>query len=183
MIIDTIRRKIQHFWYMKISKDRVKYATKLGVKVGKNVNIMPDPYIAFGTEPYLVTLGDNVEITARVQFTTHDGALWVLRNSDKKFKDADIFKPIVIGNNVFIGNDSYIMPGVRIGNNVIVGAHSVVTKNIPDNSIWAGVPAREISNLDIYRDKCIDKIVVTKSMSAEEKKRYLLSHIGECRDE
>lgn len=57
-------------------------------------------------------------------------------------------EPIKIGNDVWIGGNASILPGVVIGNNVIVAAGAVVTRNVPDNSMVAGVPARIIKNLD-----------------------------------
>ncbi len=172
--INKVVRKLEHWYFISIRRDKVQYAKRLGVSVGQNVRIMPDPYTAFGTEPYLITIGDNVEITDRVQFTTHDGALWVIRNIDERYKNADIFKPIRIGNNVFIGNDTYVLPGVTIGNNVIIGAHSVITKDIPDNCVYAGVPARYISTIEDYITKIGTNFVETKNMDQDEKKQFLL---------
>lgn len=67
--------------------------------------------------------------------------------------DLEITKPITIGDNVYIGNNVIILPGVQIGSNVIVGAGSVITKNIPDNVIIAGNPARIIKGIDEYLEK------------------------------
>ena len=60
---------------------------------------------------------------------------------------------VTIGNNVFVGAGSIILPGVHIGNRVIIGAGSIVTKDIPDNSVAAGNPARVICSLDEYLAK------------------------------
>lgn len=60
-------------------------------------------------------------------------------------------KPITIGDNVWIGMNAVILPGINIGNNIIVGANSVVNKDIPDNSIVAGSPARVIQEKDPYQ--------------------------------
>jgi acetyltransferase-like isoleucine patch superfamily enzyme len=56
----------------------------------------------------------------------------------------DAAKDVVIGNNVWIGTDSYICKGVSIGENSVIGAKSVVTKSIPKNCIAAGIPARVV---------------------------------------
>lgn len=61
-------------------------------------------------------------------------------------------KPIEIGNNVFIGGFSIILKGVKIGDNSIVGAGSVVCKDIPENQIWGGNPAKFIKQLSINND-------------------------------
>lgn len=60
---------------------------------------------------------------------------------------------VEIGNNVFIGAESVVLPGVNIGSNVVIGANSTVTHDIPDNSVAVGSPARVISTLDEYLDK------------------------------
>ena len=73
----------------------------------------------------------------------------------ESFEQADYFGPISIGNNVFIGNNVIILPGVTVGDNVVIGAGAVVTKNIPSNSVCAGVPARVIKTIDEYADKLI----------------------------
>ena len=57
-------------------------------------------------------------------------------------------KPITIGNDVWIGGNCTILPGVTIGNNVIIAAGAVVTKDIPDNCVAAGVPAKVIKQLE-----------------------------------
>ena len=82
--------------------------------------------------------------------------------------------PIIVGNNVIIGLDSIIMPGVNIGDNVIIAAHSVVTKNVADNTIVAGVPAREISSFEKFLEKFTKRqFYHTKFMSPHQKKVYL----------
>ena len=81
----------------------------------------------FGSEPYLITIGDHVRITAEARFITHDGGVWVFRN-EEKMKDVDVFGTIEIGNNVHLGNDVIIMPNVKIGDNVVIGCGAVVTK-------------------------------------------------------
>jgi len=62
----------------------------------------------FGSEPYLVRLGDHVSITAGVKFISHDGGVWVFRD---RFPELDVFGPITVGSNVFIGINALIMPG------------------------------------------------------------------------
>lgn len=59
-----------------------------------------------------------------------------------------IMKPVTIGNDVWIGGDVTILPGVTIGNNVVVAAGAVVTKDVPDNCVVGGVPAKIIKKID-----------------------------------
>jgi acetyltransferase-like isoleucine patch superfamily enzyme len=70
----------------------------------------------------------------------------------------DVSEPIVIGNNVWIGMNVIVMPGVKIGNNVVIGANSVVTKDVPDNSIAVGSPCKVISEKQNYQGKDYSRI-------------------------
>lgn len=141
------------------------------VKVGKNVEVYGG--VSFGSEPYLIELGDNVRIVDGVRFFTHDGGAHVLRNMGL-LENADFFGPIKVGNNVHIGAEAMILPNVTIGNNVIIGIRAVVTKDVPDNCVVAGIPARVIETIEEYYEKHKDTCDFTKSFSREEKKAYLL---------
>lgn len=129
--------------------------------------------VSFGSEPYLIEIGNNVRITKGVNFITHDGGVWVLRNTGIA-PDSDIFGKIKIGNNVHIGINAVIMPGVSIGDNVIIGVGAIVTKDVSSNTIVAGIPAIKIKTIDDYYEKNKSKIDYTKSMDAVEKKAYLV---------
>lgn len=141
--------------------------------MGKECQILTDPRNAFGTEPWLITLGNHVDVTAGVTFLMHEGGIWVARGLNEKLKEYDYFMPIKVGNNVMIGIDSAIMPGVTIGDNVIIAAKSVVTKDIPSNSIVGGIPAKKIADLDGLIEKIEKGCVPTKKMSAAGKYEYL----------
>lgn len=87
-------------------------------------------------------------ITKGVRFLTHDGSMSVLQKIGLREKGLGRFGKIKVGNNVFIGWNSIIMPGITIGNNVIIGAGSIVTHDIPNNSVVAGIPARIIQSVE-----------------------------------
>lgn len=167
-----IRRLILSLHY-KIFRNSIYTAKKLGVKLGSKNKILGNPFQIFGSEPWLVQLGNHVEITNGVRFITHDGSLWIFREQPE-YKNVDLFGSITVGNNVFIGLDSIIMPGVNIGNNVIIGAGSIVTKDVPDNSIYAGNPAKFISTIDNFLDKRKSDFVYTKNLSPKLKKKKVL---------
>jgi acetyltransferase-like isoleucine patch superfamily enzyme/O-antigen/teichoic acid export membrane protein len=132
--------------------DPIAAARSLGVRMGEGCRILEMTGGTFGSEPYLVTIGNHVQVGTGVRFLTHDGGVWVLR---EEFPHIDILAPISVGNNVMIGIDAVIMPGVAIGDNVVIGARSVVTRDVPSNSVVVGQPARVILTVDEYRDKAL----------------------------
>ena len=124
------------------------YFRKKGYQVGYNNRL----YIrSVGSEPYLVKIGNHCTITAGVLLITHDGGAWVFR---KEVPDLNVMGTIEIKDNCFIGSRSILLPNVVIGPNAVVGAGSVVTKDVPPNTVVAGVPARVICSLEEYRLKC-----------------------------
>lgn len=150
------------------------FLRELGVKIGDNCEIYKSAQ--FGSEPYLIELGDHVRVNAGVNFVTHDGGLWVLRNHPKYkevFAQADRFGKIIVKNNVHIGTNALIMPGITIGENAIVATCAVVTKDVAPNTIVGGVPARVIETIDEYASKMEMKYVSTKDMTSEEKRKFL----------
>ena len=86
--------------------------------------------------------------------------------------DIDRFGRVSIGDNSHIGMDAMIMPGVAIGRNCIVGARAVVTHDVPDNTVVAGVPARPIGTTEQYREKHSSEFVNTKHMGWQEKRDF-----------
>lgn len=153
------------------SMNPISYWTKRGLKVGKRCSIYSTA--SFSSEPYLVTLGNNVRVNDGVNFITHDGGVWVVRNLYPDLKEVDLFGKITVGNNVHIGTNAIIMPNVHIGTNVIVGCGAVVTKDIPDNVVVAGIPAKIIESVDTYKGKNESRYVFTHSMSEREKRKFL----------
>lgn len=117
----------------------------MGMKVGKNFNRLHGTILDPG-HCWLIEIGDDVTMAPRVHILCHDA-------STKGFLNYTKIGRVTIGNNVFIGAESVVLPGVTIGNNVVIGANSTVTHNIPDNSVAVGSPARVISTLDEYLEK------------------------------
>lgn len=160
--------------YWQIKRDPLGYATRIGVEIGAGCKLGAIDRGTFGTEPYLVTLGRHVELTLGVRFITHDGAVWVFRDERPGI---DVIAPIRVGNNVFIGMNSIVLPGVTIGDNVVIAAGAVVSGNIPSNSVFGGVPARRICSLDEYRERVYSKAMDTREMAPAEKEAFLRSRL------
>ncbi|MBM7709264.1 acyltransferase [Enterococcus lemanii] len=169
-IIQKIRRLI-------CNGENVRVGKKNGLIIGENCDISND--VIFGSEPYLIEIGNNVRLTRGVNFVTHDGSLHVIRNLCPEYKNIDKFGKIKIGNNVNIGWNTTIMPGVTIGDNVVVGLGAIVTKDIPSNVVVAGVPAKVICTLSEYIEKNKKNFLYTKNMNFEEKKSYLIKNMEE----
>lgn len=161
--------KLYHLPYRLFNQ--VIWARKIGVKVGSGCRFYK---LSFSTEPYLVEIGNHVSAT-KVHFETHDGGLWIFRDRHPTW---DKIGKIKIGNNVYLGYEAIIMPGVEIGNNVIVGSRAVVTRNIPDNSVVVGSPGRVIKTTDEYYFKIKSEILDTKHLSLRSKKEFLLKHFN-----
>lgn len=158
-------------WRLMPDSYRMAKLKKRGLTIGGGCEILNG--WNFGSEPYLVTIGDNVRIAAGVNITTHDGGVWVLRRLYPELEDVDKFGRVVIGDNCHIGMGATIMPGVTIGMNCIVGAGAIVTKDVPDGSIVVGVPARVVSTIEGYREKHGHELVNTKHMGRDEKRRFV----------
>lgn len=151
-----------------------RYARLIGVTLGQN-NFIPDKEM-WPSEPYLVSIGDNCQITMGVRLFTHGGGQ-VIR---KFYPDFDAFGKINIGNNVYIGNNSLVMPGVTIGDNCLVGAGSVVSKSVPAGMVVAGVPAKIICTVEEYCERNLSYNLHCKGMSLTEKKTFLLTLDENC---
>lgn len=95
---------------------------------------------------HLVEIGNRVVFAPRVHILAHDA-------STKKSIGYTKIGCVTIGDDVFVGAGTIILPNIRIGNKVVVGAGSVVTSDIPDNSVVVGVPAKIISSYDEYMSK------------------------------
>ena len=130
---------------------KVRLLRRSGMRIGDRCRIYTDH---FGGEPFLISIGDHCTITSGVRFVTHDGSCWVLREEIANLQD---FGPIVVEDNCFIGVNAVLLPNVRIGRNSIVAAGSVVSRDVPPDTVVGGVPARPISTLEEFKRKKISK--------------------------
>ena len=168
MILSKIKRKIAYFFLRP-----EQYAKLIGVNFRGGVSIYGR--VLWGSEPWIITIGNNVYITDGVKFITHDGGTLLYRN---QIPDLEITKPIMVGNDVYIGNNVIILPGVTIGDNVVIGAGAIVSKDIPDNSVAVGVPARVIKTADEYLEKLKQESLHLGHLKGQEKDRELMKYYG-----
>lgn len=113
---------------------------------GYNIEVGENFYANYGCtilDVNKVKIGDNVLLAPNVQIYTATHPIATMERLTGK----EYAKPIVIGNNIWIGGGAIICPGVKIGDNVTIGAGSVVTKDIPDNVVAAGNPCSVIRNI------------------------------------
>ena len=165
--------KLYRFFYRHVVRriNPVCYAKKIGVNMGEEVHIYGN--VEWASEPWIITLGNNVHITDGVKFITHDGGTLLFR---EEVPDLEVTKPIIIGNDVYIGNNVIILPGVNIGNRVVIGAGSVVTRNIPDNSLVVGIPGRVIKSADEYIEKLKRESLHLGHLRGQDKDRELMKY-------
>ena len=128
MVISKIR-----VWLYNISVKFIPwmYKTLYKIEIGEGTCISRKATLDKGINPKGIHIG---------RFTRITGGVIVLAHDDCRLLRADTY----IGDNCFIGNGAILLPGITIGNEVIVGAGSVVTKDVPSNSIVAGNPAKVI---------------------------------------
>ena len=131
----------------------------LGMKVGKNFR-RNEHCIIDNSHCWLITIGDDVVLAPRVHILAHDASMWNALGYTKIAKTT-------IGNNVFVGAGSVILPGVTIGDNVVIGAGSVVSKDIESNTVVAGNPAKPITTYNDFIEKHKQQLESLPSFSEE----------------
>ena len=158
-------------------KSNLQLAKENGVIIGKNVIIGSG--CNFGSEPYLITLHDKVRLSFDVTFITHDGGTWAFRDIEK-YKNVIKYGKIEIGENSFVGCKTILMPGIHIGKRCVIGAGSVVTHDIPDNSVACGVPAKVIMSTYEYAEKALENnIEYDEQEYLSDKKKFLIEHLDD----
>lgn len=133
-----------------------------GLTINGKIDVLYGNHLSFGDNDFinadvrfqdsnLITLGDRVIIAPDVKFYCGEHAIdaskrWGTYENGQKYL-ISFTEPISVGNDVWIGGNVTIIGGIHIGNNVIIAAGAVVTKDVPDNTIVGGVPAKKIRDL------------------------------------
>ncbi len=157
---NSLFKKIKYHWARTSSKRYIKYMRTNGVKIGENVIIREPQNIHIDlTRPSLITIGDNVVFHRNFSLYTHDFVSGVFLNKYHDFLPSS--GKVSIGNNVRFGINCTVLKGVSIGDNCFIAAGSIVTKDIPANSIAGGYPAKVLCPLDDYYERrkkqCIEE--------------------------
>lgn len=151
-----------------MSDIRILQLRRVGASVGENCFLFSDELET--TEPYLVSIGDGVTIAAGVRFATHDDSSEYYMGRGNLAAGR-----ITIGNDVFIGMESLILPGVSIADYCIIGAGSVVTRSVrEEGTVVAGNPARPIGTVEALKEKNKEKAIFVGDLPFQEKKELLL---------
>jgi acetyltransferase-like isoleucine patch superfamily enzyme len=125
-----------------------------GMKIGSDVKIFERVY--FGSEPFLIEIGDRTQIAGGTRFINHGGTTKTLRRLNG-FEDARIFGRIKIGKNCTIGSNCVIQQDVVIGDNCILGSSSVLTHSMPSNSVFSGNPAKFVCSVEQYAESILEQ--------------------------
>ena len=166
-IMNVLFNRICYFYWRYVVSPE-KYARHIGVNIGKHCFISTREW---GNEPYLITIGDHVQLTRSVSVHTHGGA----NSLRKEHPDFDIFGKVVIEDWAYVGAYAQIMPGVTIGEGALVAAGSVVTKSVKPHTVVAGNPAQYICTTEDFYEKNKHLNVGTYGMNWKEKRRVIIS--------
>ena len=160
-------------WIKTSSQRYISYLKESGIQIGNNFNIRGSlrTISIDTTRPSLVTIGDNVTINTNFTLFTHDFVSGIFLNMYNDFLPSS--GKVVIGNNVRFGVNCIVLKNVSIGDNCFIAAGSIVTKDIPSNSIVAGVPAKIIATIDSYYEtRKVECITEAKGYAKSIKMRF-----------
>jgi acetyltransferase-like isoleucine patch superfamily enzyme len=169
-------------YFVWVRGNKAEFLRRRGVRIGKDCEILT-PATNFGTEPWLIELGNRVTISQNVVFLTHDGANRVFRDRlPNSAPWGNRFGSIQVLDNSFVGANSILMPDIVIGPNAIVGAGSLVNQSVPPDTVVAGVPIRHIFTLNEYIERYKEKWISIEATKRKDLRRELTQRFwGELR--
>lgn len=161
----------------------INYYRNQGMSIGEGTHIFSR---IVSSEPFLITIGNNVTVSVGVSLLTHDASIGPIVGRNQF---SDMVGPITIGNNCFIGANTIILPGVSVPNNSIVAAGSVVTKTIlphanndgvqysaNDGIVIGGNPAKFICTTSDFVNKRHSNFLKLHGLSISDRKEVILKH-------
>lgn len=161
-------------------KTREEIIRKLFGKVGANVYVEPNLFCGFGfnievgdnfyannncnfVDPGKIIFGDNVFIGPNCGFYTAHHPI----DREQRNQGLEYAAPIIVGNDVWFGGNTVVVPGVTIGSNVVIGAGSVVTRDIPDGVVAFGNPCRVVREITEVKAKLESFGIITGDLEME----------------
>lgn len=158
----------------KLHRNPVKYFRGLGAEIGEDVEIFGAKLYTFGSEPYLISIGNRVTVSHDVDFITHDGGFRVAR---AKYPDAYLYGRIRIADNCFIGAHCILLPGTTVGTGSVIGSGSTVTGEIPPGVVAVGAPAKPIKTVESYIEGKKHLWIDTAGLKPDAKRDLLLRRL------
>ena len=155
-LLNVVLRKIYHRFF---HCDPLELLKKRGLIVGKNFNMLSGVIIDF-SHAWLIDIGDDVTLAPRVHLLAHDA-------STKNHLNYTRIGKVKIGNRVFVGASSIVLPGVTIGDDVVIGAGSVVSRDIPNGQVAAGSPAKIICTIEDFLQRKRGEIEISPRFGEE----------------
>ena len=151
---------------------RAEYLRKKQYFYKQGENCFFTPY-NFGTEPHLISFGNNVYVASGVTFVNHDITAQMFQYMEPQISHVNRVGKIEIGNNVFVGAKSTILYDVKIGDNVIIAAGSLVSKDVPSGTIYGGIPAKRIGTFEDYikKSRVYSKSVTWNNTDTQSRKK------------
>ena len=150
-MLNKIIRKLQELYYRSSSERYCNWLINKGIVIGGGTKLRPKTTHIDLTRPSLVTIGNNCYMNENFTLLTHDWVTKVFIQSGYEFLPSS--GRVTIGNNVSFGQNVMVLKGVTIGDNCFIGAGSIVTKDIPANSIAVGIPCKVVCTLEAFHNK------------------------------
>lgn len=141
-----------------------------GLKLGKGVVVRHN--VSFGSEPFLIEIGDDTRIASGTTFVTHSGATSNVRKLEG-YEEVRNFGRIKVGKNCAIGSGCVILQNVEIGDNCVLGANSVLSESMPEHTVYAGNPAKYVCEIEDYAD-VLKKTTINYPIELEKDRKELV---------
>ena len=155
---------------IRLHQDPVRYFRSQGVEIGEGVEIFGANLFTFGSEPYLISIGNHVTVSHGVDFITHDGGLRVAR---LEYPNAYLYGRIEVADCCFIGAHAILLPGTKVGQGSVIGSGSIVTGEIPSGVVAIGAPAKPVKTVKAYVEGKKHLWLDTGGLTADEKRELL----------